>query len=294
MVKRKPKVTTASRLVKPPAEPRSEAMVSSLEVLFGKHAALPGNSTRAVGFVRVSKDEQHLSVQVQTSALVKYAETHGLELVEIFVEEGVSGAAPLNERTQVLSSLVALRERKCGVLLTLRRDRLARDVGSACMVERLAGMYGGRILCTDGTANDDSASSALMRGMMDLFAQYERTLIALRTKAALAVKREAGQQVGSIPYGARLVDGKVQRDERECRACALARQYVVDEGLSYRVVAQRLLVEGYVSRTGKVFHAEQVARMVAVAPLVADKRRWNEYLTKNKWGVRKDAKKEAA
>ena len=40
-----------------------------------------------------------------------------------------------------------------------------------------------------------------MRGIVDVFAAYERGVIKSRTRAALAVKRTRGERIGGIPYG---------------------------------------------------------------------------------------------
>jgi len=44
-----------------------------------------------------------------------------------------------------------------------------------------------------------------MRRLIDSFAEYERLIIAARTRSALAAKRRRGQRIsGAIPYGYRL------------------------------------------------------------------------------------------
>ncbi len=85
------------------------------------------------------------------------------------------------------------------MLLVAKRDRLARDVVVAAMVDRLAERHGARVLAADGTGNGDGPEAMLMRGIVDVFAQYERALIRARTKAALAVKAVARRADGRRP-----------------------------------------------------------------------------------------------
>lgn len=73
------------------------------------------------------------------------------------------------------------------MLVAAKRDRLARDVLTAALVERLCELKGGRIQTADGTGNVDGPEAALIRTLLDAFAAYERALIRARTKAALAV-----------------------------------------------------------------------------------------------------------
>ncbi|MGH9601658.1 MAG: recombinase family protein, partial [Terriglobales bacterium] len=68
----------------------------------------------------------------------------GAALAEVFTDEGVSGGVSLDQRPGLLAALVALKDHDASVLLVAKRDRLARDVLVAAMVERLAERTGAR------------------------------------------------------------------------------------------------------------------------------------------------------
>ena len=91
-----------------------------------------------------------------------------------------------------------------------------------------------------------------MRGIVDLFAQYERALIRTRTRNALAVKKAKRERTGSVPYGYRLAnDGRsLVEDEAEQRAVRAVRELRA-AGLTYRAVCVELERAGYVPRSGK-------------------------------------------
>lgn len=125
-------------------------------------------------------------------------------MVAVFEDHGVSGGAELDRRPGLLAALDALTVNGAGVLLVAKRDRLARDVVVAAMVERLVERGGARVLAADGTGNGEGPEAMLMRGIVDVFAQYERALIRSRTKAALAVKKARGERVGQVPWGMRV------------------------------------------------------------------------------------------
>jgi DNA invertase Pin-like site-specific DNA recombinase len=146
--------------------------------------------------------------------------------------------------------------------LVARRDRLARDVLTAALVERLCERDGARVLTADGTANGDGPEAALMRTLLDAFAAYERALIRARTRAALAVKKARGERTGGVPMG-RAVDatGRLAVDEREAAAVARARELRA-AGRSLREIAAVLDAEGHRPR-GKRWHVETLSRMVA-------------------------------
>jgi DNA invertase Pin-like site-specific DNA recombinase len=174
----------------------------------------------------------------------------------------VSGGAPLEERPGLLAALEDVRVRSAGVLVVARRDRLARDVLTAALVERLCDREGARVLTADGTGNGEGPEAALLRSLLDAFAQYERALIRARTRAALAVKKARGERTGGVPMG-HAVDGagRLAVDVREAAAVARARE-LRGEGRTLREIAATLSAEGHRPR-GTRWHIETLSRIVA-------------------------------
>ena len=69
------------------------------------------NNQRAVGYIRVSSDDQAregLSLEAQERKIRAYCDLKGLELVTIFKDEGISGFKPLEKRPGGLSALASL------------------------------------------------------------------------------------------------------------------------------------------------------------------------------------------
>jgi site-specific DNA recombinase len=214
-----------------------------------------------IGYIRVSTDEQSLSVEAQHRALERWCQAHQAQLIAVYEDVGISGGAPLEKRLGVLSALNAL-ARGSG-LLVVRRDRLARDTLTAAMAERIAQKAGASILTVTGEGNGDGPEAQLMRAILDAFAQYEKALIVLRTKAGLARKREKGERIGMVPYGKQLAADGVHLIDNP------AEQVVIDtvrklrgSGLSYRSIAAELSYRGLTDRAGGWFTHTQVVRML--------------------------------
>lgn len=220
------------------------------------------NAKRVVGYVRCSTDDQHLGPEAQREALARWCAANGAELVAVHDDLGVSGGAALDKRLGLLAAIDALQAHGAGVLLVAKRDRLARDVMVAAMVERLAERAGARVLAADGTGNGEGPEALLMRSIVDAFAQYERALIRARTRAALAVKKSKGERTGEVPYGYRLAaDGRsIESDETEQRALRLI-DHLRGDGLSLRAVVAKLNELGEPARGGR-WHLTTVARIV--------------------------------
>jgi DNA invertase Pin-like site-specific DNA recombinase len=203
-----------------------------------------------IGYIRVSTDDQQLGPEAQQKALTDWCRVHDAQLVETFTDHGVSGAAELDRRPGLMQALAALRTRSATILLVAKTDRLARDGLLARLLEREVQRTGARVLSTDGVGNDDTPEGRLMRGIQTDFAEYERALIRMRTKAALSVKKARGERVGQIPYGWQLgADGKVlQPHTEEQLVLELMQLWRMVEALSYRQIARRLNLHGVAAR----------------------------------------------
>jgi DNA invertase Pin-like site-specific DNA recombinase len=214
----------------------------------------------AIVYGRVSTDDQALSPEGQQGRCADYAERNGLSVVGCYFDHGVSGAAPLDARPELMAAIDALPEG--GVLLVAKRDRLARDTMAAAMIERLVGRKGARIESADGVGNGDSPEALLMRRMVDAFAEYERAIIRARTKAALKVKRDRGERLGRPRYGYRVEAGELVPYEPEQRVLRLVAE-LREDGLSVRQIVEALEARGVSTSTGRAFCGRGVRRLLA-------------------------------
>lgn len=208
---------------------------------------------RAIAYRRVSTAEQAgsgLGLDAQQAAIAAGAARLGLPLADTFIDTGISGGLPLEQRPGLLAALDAIG--KGDVLIVAKRDRLGRDVLNVAMFERLAERKGARIVSAAGEGTDtNDPTSRLMRQIVDCFAEYERAIIRARTRAALAVKKARGERVGGIPFGYQLAgDGRtLEPHADEQRALGLLRELRA-AGYSFRAVADELNRQGFRSRTG--------------------------------------------
>jgi len=219
--------------------------------------------SQAVGYVRVSTEDQHLGPEAQRAAVERWAAANGVSVVA-WHEDHVSGAAELEKRPGLLAALDSVTEHGAGLLLVAKRDRLARDVVLAAMVERLLARSGAAVASADGNGNGagDDPSALLMRRMVDAFAEYERALIRGRTRAALAVKRSRGERVGAEPIGTRVSADGVHLEAHGSEAEAVARiRELRAGGRSLRAIATTLNTEAVPAR-GSRWHPTTVARVL--------------------------------
>ena len=229
-----------------------------------RRTSKPSNDARkAVAYIRVSTEDQHLGPDAQRAAIAVWAARNGVAIVATFEDRGVSGGAPIDRRPGLMAALDAVAEHGAGLLAVAKRDRLARDTMIAAMAERLAERAGARIVSADGVGEGSDPAAALLRGMVDLFAAYERAMIRSRTVAALAQKKARGERTGAVPVGNRVAaDGRtLEADPVEAEiVAAVVKAHAA--GLSIRAIAAELAAAGHRTRRGGEIQSTQVARIL--------------------------------
>lgn len=154
------------------------------------------------GYCRVSTKEQveGFGLDVQRARLL----VHGVQRSRIFEDEGVSGA--LMDRPALGDAINALEPGD--TLVVPRLDRLARDLITQELLLRAIRLKGADVVsCVEGEnaylAEDaGDPSRKLIRQILGAVAEYERSMISLRTQAGRRAKKAAGGYAGGQPpYG---------------------------------------------------------------------------------------------
>src|SRR3982074_183450 len=150
---------------------------------------------RAVAYYRVSTKQQQrsgLGIEAQRATVMRFAEAERLTIVAEFVEiETGKGADAIDRRPQLAAALAAARTARCSVLVS-KLDRLSRDVAF------VSGLMAQRVPFIVAELGRDA--DPFMLHLYAALAEKERSLIAERTKAALASKRASGARLGNPPH----------------------------------------------------------------------------------------------
>lgn len=218
---------------------------------------------KAIAYIRVSTGHQELGPEAQRASIEAYAAAHELEIVG-WHSEVAKGGAPLNSRLGLFDAIDDAKKRRAAWFVVAKRGRFARDPFVTELLSRDMAQHGIKLVSADQEeANGDSAEAMLLRRMLDAVAEYERALIAARTRAALAaLKRRGLRSAGSIPFGKRLdVDGKTLQDEPQ--EAAVVRRIVRERaaGSSTQAIVDGLNGDHVPSR-GKRWHRTTVCRVL--------------------------------
>lgn len=213
---------------------------------------MPLDSTPAVRvaiYARVSSEEQRegQTIDSQIDELERFADTQGWAVINIYKDEGWSGAVLARPELDKLRDDAS--KKLFDVVLLNDVDRLARDVSHLGVIKRDLERRGVQVRFRKLPA-EQSPTANLMVNILGSFAEFEREMIIDRTRRGRRHKVEVRQQfLGSLsPYGYRYVtkNQSVNRDgylEVLPEQAAVVRQIfrlVDEEGISARKVVRRL------------------------------------------------------
>ena len=147
---------------------------------------------RAALYARVSTAEQ--TVDPQLDALREYARARGLEVIEEFVDHGVSGA---KDRRPALDRLLKdAQRRRLDLVACVKLDRLARSVRHLTTLAAEFEALGIGLVVLDQAIDTTTPSGRLLFHVLGAIAEFERDLIRERTRAGMRAARRRGKRIG--------------------------------------------------------------------------------------------------
>ncbi len=216
-----------------------------------------------VAYLRVSTTQQGksgLGIEAQRAAIARFCEAEGydVEAEHVEVETG-KGTDALERRPQLAAALARAKRLKCPVVVA-KLDRLSRDVAfiSGLMSKRVP-----FVVVELGTDCDP-----FMLHIYAAFAERERTIIAARTKAALAALKATGVKLGNptnLPEAA--VKGRATNtlvaDSFAENVLPLVRQMQAGGARTLAELAAGLNNRGVQTARGCTWHAMTVRNLLA-------------------------------
>ena len=208
---------------------------------------------RAIGYVRVSTDEQVDSgagLEAQRRAIRAEVKRRGWELVDLHEDAGASGKS-MAKRPALAEALQRVEGGGADVLVVSKLDRLSRSLLDFASLMERARRKGWGLVALDLGVDTSSPSGEMLASVLAVFAQFERRLIGERTKAALAVKRASGTRLGRPPT----LPPKLRSRIRALRRA----------GRSYPAIAAKLNAEGVpTAHGGKCWYPATVRKVASV------------------------------
>jgi DNA invertase Pin-like site-specific DNA recombinase len=156
-------------------------------------------TVRAFGYGRVSTTEQVDSgygLTDQDQKIRSEVAHRGWQLVDIVMDEGESGKDL--DRPQIRRVLDRIAAGEADALVVTKLDRLTRSVLDFAELAAWSERLGVRLVILDLGIDTGTETGRLVAGIMAQVAQWERGVIAARTRDAASVRREDGKKMGGV------------------------------------------------------------------------------------------------
>jgi site-specific DNA recombinase len=225
---------------------------------------------RVVAYIRVSTEGQAVegvSLDAQRARIAAWAAANDGTLCEgdVHVDAGISG-----KRWDNRPGLKAALDSVCGgggVLVVYSLSRLARSTRDTINIAERLERAGADLVSLSEKIDTTSASGKMLFRLMAVLNEFERDLIAERTRTALAHKRDKSELIGHVPYGSNL-----DPDGRTLVACPAELAVMADvwrmraEGRSLRKIAAELTGRGVPTKGGRPWSHSSIVSILERKP----------------------------
>ena len=209
--------------------------------------------TEALAYLRVSGKGQINGdgFPRQREAIRRYAKAGGIEVIEEYRDEGVSGTKDLDHRDGLSDLMAHIHTNGVRLVLVEWADRLARDLMVSEILLAEFRKLGVQVVAadsgTDLTVSDDDPTRKLIRQVLGAVAEFDKSVLVAKLKAARIRKRRvSGRCEGRKPFGTRPGEAEtlalIRRLRRKPRGGAR---------LSFDAIAARLNEMNVRTRSGK-------------------------------------------
>lgn len=192
---------------------------------------------RVALYARVSTRNGHQDPEVQLQALRDVASKAGWEIVETYIDHGISGAKGRDKRPAFDRLLKDATRRKFDMIAAWSVDRLGRSLQDlVSFLSDLKGVGCDLYLHVQALDTSTPAGKALFQ-MLGVFAEFERAIIQERVCAGLAKAKATGKRLGRPSLDPRTVMAIKARGAKDEPKRAIARALGVSEGVVRKVLA---------------------------------------------------------
>jgi len=211
---------------------------------------------RAVGYIRVSTDaqanEDRFGMDAQKEQILDYANRNDFEIIEWFIDEGVSGVKenrPAFDRIlygDVVNPPVEY-------VVVAKSDRIARDIKLYFYYKQLLYQKDIKLM----SVSEDFGEMGVFAGILEAFtmfvAEQERLNITRRTSTGRVIKaKRGGYAGGQVPYGYKVENKQYVIEPTEAEAVRdMFRMH--EDGATLQAIADEMNRRGLITHRGCKF-----------------------------------------
>lgn len=158
---------------------------------------------RAIAYIRVSTEGQAIEgvgLDAQRDRIQAWCAANDYELLAFHVDAGLSGKS-LAKRPGLCAALDDACRARGSALVVYSLSRAARSTRDMLAIADRLDKAGVDLISLTENIDTSTAAGQMVFRLLAVLAEFERDLIAERTRNALALKKRRGECVGEIPFG---------------------------------------------------------------------------------------------
>ena len=171
---------------------------------------------RVALYIRVSTQEQSLhglSLESQKEALISYANSHNMQIVDIYADEGITARKALNKRLEFQRLMSDVQTGKIDLILVTKLDRWFRNIKDYHNTQEILEKHNCNWRTIYESYDTSTSSGRLHINIMLSVNQDECDRTSERIKAVFKHKLDKKEAVsGSLPMGYKLENKKIVKD----------------------------------------------------------------------------------
>lgn len=226
---------------------------------------------RAVAYCRVSTQGQvgddKFGIASQKSMIKEYCDKNGIEVIDWFVDEAVSG---VKENRPAFDRILQgdVTNPPVDMIIVAKADRISRDINQYYAYKSILSKIGLDIVSvTEDWSAQDKLTAMILENFLAMAATVERENIRIRTSGGRKVKASrGGYSGGRPPYGYAPQNGKLIIVPEEAEVV----KYVInskDNGVTYQTICDTLNNQGKTNRSGTKFSISTLQVIIENKPL---------------------------
>ena len=162
---------------------------------------------KVYGYARVSSTEQAevgASIDMQKSKIEEFSKKNDLNLLNIFVDGGISGGIPPHLRPEMKKLLLNIEAGNAKGLIIYKIDRLSRSIKDFINLMDDFNKRKLEVFIITPEINTKTVYGKFTLNLLSIISELERDMIKERTKETLKHMKACNKRTGTIPFGKRL------------------------------------------------------------------------------------------
>lgn len=219
--------------------------------------------SRVAIYARVSTEEQvkeGFSIAAQLQTLRQYAQIYNWEVIDEYVDEGISGKS-VKGRPEMKRLIKDVENERFDAVIVWKISRLSRNMLETLMILDKFEKYNVKFISYSENFDTSSPIGRLVLQIMASIAEMERNTLAENVKLGMKQRALEGRWNGGVVFGYDTVKKELVINEKEAEVIQLI-YHMYANGKGLRAISNHLNKAGYKTKRNRYFSINGVAQIL--------------------------------